>query len=574
MSPGTVQRYSLTGSPVGPAITDMKTPRGITVDASGRVYVTDYDAADQRIHVYTGSTGAALETLGTLKGPLGESAKGSIVDTSLDHPEGIVVDANYNLYVASSGPTSGDFGGSGMTLRMYKPNSGSSYVTSLTTANKVWQNAGLEYVDGAVPDSSDDLNVYTKFHHYSMNYSNLGKNNVTSPIWSYAGEHVDDVTYPADPRLSGVYYSGSYIRKLGSNKFLIVGEESGSLINIFKFAGGTSEITAPYARFNRSLSGYLDIWTDLDASGSDNSPNANCSGFAGGGSLTSPITYGGGTNEEECTSPSVVSNPYQDNFAWYMDTTGNIWSVGSIASNSYRIYEFPMVLNGSGNPTWSFKTVVSWAAPSAFGTSSHGNTFPLRLIYDAPNDALFIGGYTKLANLMKYCVVSPTANPQVPCADESKDVTNGEQEMGNGNVGTQILRYDNWTKGSQALGCTITLATPPVPPAVPHSKTSNDLGNGPRDMDYANGLLVTEDDFTNRLDYYYAYDSKCSAGTVTPVYSWIPGPEVGSVSGTIDSPQTVHLFFRSPNQYFTFSEEGGQHKVIMFDYIDSNVPQP
>ena len=182
-----VEKFSATdGSYQSISIPGFKDPEGIAVDTSGNVYVADHDPSEQRIMVYS-SSGSYVRQLGITGGSYAESTPGTIAATSLDHPEGIWVDTANNLYVASSGPFIAEaFNNTGMQLRMYKPNNVGGLVTSLGTSNLVWHTEGLEYTDGAIPDPSSITDVYDKFHHYTVNYSNLASSN-NSSFWDVQG---------------------------------------------------------------------------------------------------------------------------------------------------------------------------------------------------------------------------------------------------------------------------------------------------------------------------------------------------------------------------------------------------
>ncbi len=327
-----VEKFSATdGSFQNITITGLKDPEGLAVDTQGNVYVTDHDPSDQRIRVFT-SAGAYLRTLGLTNGSYAESTAGTILATSLDHPEGIWVDGSNNLYVASSGPfISQAFGNTGMQLRMYKPNTTGGLVTSLGSSNLVWHNEGLEYTDGAMPDPASPTDVYDKYHHYtSVNYSNLASP-TNSSFWTYKGQTLDDLHYSnadptiGDPRISdGNYTGGGFVRHINGEKFLLIQDANGGYkLEIYKFATG-SEIAVPYARFNRrtTAKNNFEIWVDGNANGILDSTNANCATTNGGSGGTV-------TGEETCVYPSPMGDPSQDFFTWYMDSNGNVWSVGS-----------------------------------------------------------------------------------------------------------------------------------------------------------------------------------------------------------------------------------------------------
>jgi hypothetical protein len=578
-----VEKFSVTdGSNQGIVITGLNDPRGIATDTAGYVYITDHAPSDQRVRVFT-STGSFAYTLGLTGGSYSESTPGTIAPTSFDHPEGIAIDKSNNLYVSSSGPDSDNgFGNTGQSLRMYKPNTEGGTVTSIGASNLVWHTEGLEYQDGVSADPSSLTDIYDKTHHYTVNYSHLTDGD-NSAFWTYKGTTVNDQVYTQDPRNLDSYDAGTQVRNINGGKYLLVADQSGTMINIYRFlsnSGTPSEIVAPYARFNRrtASTNNFELWQDAGSLNGEPDSNSGCT------------TSGTNTTEETCTYPSPMISVYQDNFYWYMDIKGNVWSVGSLNNAAPIIYEFLAQGTGTTAPTWCYlasppnKCVVTYSVPQAFAYASgtYDKIMPLRLLYDEANDAMYIGGYTDNSNVMHYNTFT-----------EEKD-EGSTPEDDSGAVGSQILRYNNWStysgtkSASLVADCTITIDAPPTPP---DTGAGQSLGNEPRAFDVAHGLVVVENDFTNRLTYYYAYDPNCSktqtakvypqylVGTNSPGnnnnYGNVPGPEVGSVSGTIDSGQTVNLTYLNDGKtYVTTTEESGQHKIIVTTRTDSAVPQP
>ena len=74
--------------------------------------------------------------------------------------------------------------------------------------------------------------VYTKFHHYAMDY-----NKPQGQGWTYKGQLCDDYAYPGDPRLfSNLGGTRAWVRNLNSRKYLItdLGQQGGG-ISFFRF---------------------------------------------------------------------------------------------------------------------------------------------------------------------------------------------------------------------------------------------------------------------------------------------------------------------------------------------------
>jgi trimeric autotransporter adhesin len=77
----------------------MKYPRGVTVDASGNIYIAD--DGNHRIRMVTKSTGIISTVAGT--GSYGYSGDGGLAITAgLYYPKGVAIDASGNIYIADS----------------------------------------------------------------------------------------------------------------------------------------------------------------------------------------------------------------------------------------------------------------------------------------------------------------------------------------------------------------------------------------------------------------------------------------------------------------------------------------
>ena len=75
-------------------------PRGIVLDASGNIYISEVDSS--RIRIVTRSTGVITTIAGN--GTSGYSGDGGLATSAhLSHPEGTALDASNNLYIADSG---------------------------------------------------------------------------------------------------------------------------------------------------------------------------------------------------------------------------------------------------------------------------------------------------------------------------------------------------------------------------------------------------------------------------------------------------------------------------------------
>ena len=116
-----------------------------------------------------------------------------------------------------------------------------------------------------------------------------------------------------------------------------------------------------------------------------------------------------------------------------------------------------------------------------------------------------------------------------------------------GVVGSEIARFDNWSKGNR---------TPRWRTVIPYDTT------GKREVMTA-AMSVAGDyvfSVTGRTSEVYVY----KAATGKQVQKLKPGAEVAGESGWIDIPYGIRAFRRSNGEYLVFVEEDWKGKVIMY----------
>ncbi len=375
----------------------------------------------------------------------------------------------------------------------------------LSGANMAWHREGLDYTDSAAVNPQSEVDIYDKMHHYRMDYSQPAGQG-----WSLYGITTDDLHYPADPRLTSRYYAAPWIRTLNNNKFMVVTDEYCTRLDFYRIQQG-SEIMIPYATFIRETDrGQKDdaatIWID-----------ANLNGIVDPG-------------ETQSIAPPPVAPPSNEYLEWYIDTNGDVWT-GLGYNTTARVLRYKMTIGANGYPTYSTASTASYAPPGFTQTSSTTESLILRQVYIPATDTMFLGGYTAA----------------VPKPDSGYPV---------GALGTQIVRYDNFST-NPTVGCTISL------PFYPDLAGQAGTGDAAKAMDVAGNLLAVGTDSSNKITLF------STQGSCPQVAQFTPGPEVGGTEGTIDSENTVMMFYRgaTTNEYDIYVEEGGQHKIIMYRYI-------
>lgn len=347
-----VLHYSNTGTALSGTITGIGAPRGIAIDNTGKIYVTD-TGVDQNVKIYT-SAGAPSGTFGVLNGVY-SGTRGEIAPTKLNNPVGVGVDTSGNIWVACNGPRTAwaDLaGGTGATLRKY----------TLSSSALQWERFGLEYVDCASADpGTDGVDVYTKFNHYVMDYSKP-----PGQGWTYKGMTIDPFTYPTDPRLSLTTKMGpAMVRRIGGNRYLFITDQQGGWLWIYRFTPG-SEIAVPLGSMQRETHrGFSDnrfgIWHDANADGVKDASEVDTTGAAAGA-------------------------PSNENYCFTVDSTGGVWTTDGTKVRCYA----PQI-DANGNLYYSSAQMTSWNYPSPFvGTGA----YLLRACYDAASGDMYLAGYT------------------------------------------------------------------------------------------------------------------------------------------------------------------------------------
>ncbi|SDT94262.1 Regulation of enolase protein 1, concanavalin A-like superfamily [Verrucomicrobium sp. GAS474] len=482
-------------------------PKGIAIDPSGNIYVAD-NGVNQQIQVFT-SGGAFLRSFGAQYGvysTVNGTVAGQVNPGKLDHPRGIAIDGSGNLYVACNGPDTIWYadayghGSSGLVLRKYNS------TTTASAATLLWERLGTEGVDCAAADpTTDGVDVYTKNHHYTMDYSKaqgLG--------WTLKGTLVNNFAYPGDARLSRTRsLGGAAVRVINGKKYLVSEDPQGSTLHVFRFQSG-SEVTVPYASFIRETNrggtpNTLSIWVDSNLDGQAN------------------------TGDVQDTAGLPLGVPSGEIFDWSIDDNGDVWTIGGQNNNvggvqqAAKIWRFKMTLDANGNPTWSSANNTQYALPAEFTAP-----YVLRVHYVPATDTMYLGGYT-------------TTHPR----------PTGQSW---GYAGTELIRYNNW-------GATRTIAYRIVLPFPQPGGAGTASSDGVRAFDVKGNLLaatVWGGSLASHPTYLYNATTGSSVAVLTP------GPEVGNASGNIDINNAVTVHQRANGEYLIFVEEDEEEKCLIY----------
>lgn len=303
--------------------------------------------------------------------------------------------------------------------------------------------------------------------------------------WQYKAYTVDRFRYPNDARLHTTP-TAAFVRRLQGKRLLYLSSEMMSeRLLMYRFDG---EIAVPCGIFGKGKEDWLaneptnSSWIWIDANG-DGSPQAN---------------------EYQATGEKDDSV-----WGWDIDSKGDVWLAAE--AGYIKHYHFGG-LNAHGCPVYNTKAVQKTAMPQPFKTLTRIRYFP-------EQDAMYLSGYTS-------------------------DRPNIDGDWGL--VGTEIIRYDNWSKAKKIRWRI----------ALPY-EVKGDPKLHIKAMDVAANRVFAVSSKTPDV---FVYD----ATTGKQVQQLKPGPEVAGESGWIDIPFGIRAFRRSNGEYLVFVEEDLKAKVLMY----------
>jgi len=324
-------------------------PQDIAINpTNGRILIADAGIHSQ-VRIYAVQAGAvALEsTLGADYG-IFSGVKGEVGPLKFNRPNCVGVDSAGNIYVASNGGLGGYECGAEME----------SYTPERT---RRWSVYGLEFTDIAAVDPGSESDIFTKYHHYTMDYTKD-----TGKEWAYKGFTYDKFAFPDDMRNLGYGLGYTRMARMARKKFLVLDQTS---LCFFRFdAEKWGEVAIPSAMFipttvNRTplpgLNHAPAIWRDSNGDGKFDA------------------------NEYQYLN---ISDPAGG--VWQVMPNGDVIFGGSFGHADYLLYTWKCQgLDVHGNPI--YPTTPTSAVPLPY-TLRHVH----RLEYDAAADTMYLGGFS------------------------------------------------------------------------------------------------------------------------------------------------------------------------------------
>ncbi|MBW4560117.1 MAG: hypothetical protein KME32_02990 [Mojavia pulchra JT2-VF2] len=386
---------------------------------------------------------------------------------------------------------SNGFNKSGTDLRKFSP-----------SGKQIWQLLGLLFVDNADADpQTDGVDVFTKQEHFVIDYSQP-----TGKQWTYKNYTVNPFKYPQDPRLH-TSPDATFVRRIQGKPFLFLKNMYGSFLQIYRFdSTKDSKIAIPSGMFvgthgegKKSIAGNWPphqpdkgewIWRDRNGNGAFDNDEYD---------ISEDYPYFGG---------------------WWVDSKGDVWKTLR-TQDGIGIRHYPLQgLDEHGNPIYSYSSMQKQKTPSIF-------TDIRRIEYIPESDTMYLSGFT-------------VDHPAI--GDDT------------GVVGSEIVRFDNWSQGNP---------TPRWRIVVPHDTT------GKREVSTA--AMSVAGDYVFAVTFKTAEVYVYNAATGAQVQQLKPGPEVAGESGWIDIPYGIRAFRRSNGEYVVFVEEDWKGKVIMYRLMKSSL---
>jgi hypothetical protein len=439
-------------------------------------------------------------------GPLYQTvARGTFGDLRFNNPSAAVFDAAGNIYLAQRGSSGG----------------GSTVLESYDKQNKLrWRLFGLNFVDMADVDPTDDTQIYTKEERFQYDYSKTGP-----AAWTYEAYTVNPLANPQDPRLH-IWSAGVWMRRLPFNAPTNQPPASNSqeMQRLYTFV---LDMNAEYLQVFSSPRSALFSDDDNPILGNDaetfypialfSKKRINKDGWpphqpAKGEWIWRSKNSNGAFDADEFESRESDAPPSQ---GWWVDNNGGIWLVTEKQGLRY----FPCKIK-NGGPHWSYATMQTFPHAGEFDEVK-------RVRYDAKTDTLYLGG-TKGADRNQHW------KP----------------------MGPVIARYDNWLKGDKKLRWQIT---------APYQKGSAGHEScEPMGFDVAGDyVFVPYTGAGRQIGFKTGHIEVFRADNGASVGWMEPGADIGEI-GLQDIRECLRAHKRADGEYIVFLEEDYKAKILMY----------
>jgi uncharacterized protein YjdB len=329
---GKVKSFSPAGLP-GPEITDFEGPTGIAVDTSGLLLLGGMSENGQIWKYDVSGTPTKACTFGAENGIFG-GVPGEFTDSAKLHwVRSIAVDADNNIF---TGSCYGTFWGG--VIEKWNPG-----------GKLLWRNFAGTSLDCAGIDPDNESEVYSKFHHYSLDYSK------TTPgtEWSVKGFTVNRFKYPNDSRVD--VSTDVQVRSLGAGAYRIGGK-------LFMARSRQYGYQWELYRQETSTDGEVLVPSVKMGNGSDH------------------FNHFYNTTTKTWFDKPVFGDLY--NAGWHIDKNGDIFTM---ADNPDFIIQYKFQgFDEFNNPKWDADHATKTASPMDYDVR--------RVYYDSDEDVMYLAG--------------------------------------------------------------------------------------------------------------------------------------------------------------------------------------
>jgi len=495
--PTEIVKYTLTGKPTGVAITGTNAAgaTALAVDPAGHLLVAGPNSQVLKFAIAKG-TPHVVETLGVKDGVYA-GAPGAMAPDKLLGLWGVGADAAGNIYTLGSSPATGGC----VDLRKFSPQ-----------GRQLWQLVSTQFTDTAgVDPASDGADVYTRDKHFVMDYRQP-----PGQQWTWQGFTLDSRLDDGrvEPRMSRSMFTWAspMVRRLDGRLYLF--ERPGYYLGIFRH--GPGELFVP--------SGLIDLTALWQKKITDTNHVHFYTWPEQQNKLARWIwrdrTGDGKIQADEFESrPDLVEAIEAVADSW-VDTRGDIWLCGG-GKSGRCLWHLPLQgFDAQQNPIYRLADLVPLKLPDEFLNKDGVNYYGARrLIYDAETDVMYLAG-------------------------ETKEHTNKKLHWGA--IGTEVIRYDDWSKPMRRVRWRIALPTEP--------KNADFFFNS---LTVAGQRLFCIVRFKSTI---YTYDTE----TGQPVGLITPGPEVGGASGWCDMANGIQAFRRQNGEILLFAEDDYRERIILY----------
>ncbi len=454
------------------------------IDSLGALFVGD-DGPDQNIKVYANilEKPFLFTTFGEKGGNYAGPVRGAVGPRRFRGITGIGTDAWGNVYVSQSGFGLDKGVGHGVVLESYS-----------FWGWRNWSVEGLEFASLGSADPHSETDVYDAYHHFKMDYNAQPGHEAT-----YVADTYDRFRYPQDVRVTNIQSTGKIVY-INGKKFLVVGDQGGVLMEMYRFEPG-SEIGIPCVAFDYGSfqsGNYQDfavepidgefIWRDLN----------------GDGQMTM----------NEFIEPP--NNSHRDGGFFFVDSKGDVWQVNYNSNVESSIHLRRYLFQGFdsfGAPIYDFDHIKIYDA-----------------LVDIPDlnqisNAVFEPAWTDGGTLI---------------------VAGGSSPAGAFNV---VARYDNWDSGNRKAKFVTN---------IPYDPDPNNTW-APNSMTVA-GEFFFIDYWVPHYNLVFSAQNGAYVGRFVPGAN-VGG--VDNVGNT-DEWQANAAYRRTNGEYLLFQEEDYQAKLLMY----------